>query len=277
MRQSTLRWTLLAILPGIGCSGQAPLRLPFQGLSSHSVHRFFPDLEERENAIRYGRWRALESAWTGGISADLDRRLEDSLLVAIHRLPSFPPDPTLCAPRFSREATRSFSAVLEADALEREVADALASTDASAAGTKTRIERSLAQYHRSRFALSEPDTASGDTSLGDLRTAKLLLEGDWLFAQSAEDLEVSSFREQRWKVKASVDRYDQEIESPPDSIEASWYARYAAALSQAHPLVTAALDRATRFRIDVFRALAPRDPASRRERLEAVERAYGLR
>src|SRR5450759_5449783 len=95
MRQLTRRWPLLSLLLGIGCSGQAPLRLPFQGLSSHSVHRFFPDLDGRENAIRYGRWRSLESAWNRGVSLELDRVLEQSLLTAIHRLPAFPPDAAL--------------------------------------------------------------------------------------------------------------------------------------------------------------------------------------
>ena len=277
MRQLKLRWTLPALLLGIGCSGQAPLRLPFQGLSSHAVHRFFPDLDGRENAIRYGRWRALESAWNHGISLELDRVLEQALLAAIHRLPAFPPDAALCAPRFAREAPRAFGAVLEADQLEREIADLLAATDASVSNTKARIERSLTGYRRSRFALSEPLPAPVDATLGDFRTARLLLEGDWLFAQSAEDLAVSSFREQRWKIKTSVDRYDREVETPPDSIEASWYTRYAPDFTEANPLVSAALDRATRFRIEVFQALTPPDALARRERLKAVEKRYGLR
>ena len=272
-----LRWTLLAVLLGIGCSGQGSLRLPFQGISSHSVHRFFPDLDERENAIRYARWRALESAWAHGIDDEGDRKLSGSLLATIHRLPAFPPDPALCAPRFSREAFLAFSAVLEADQLEREIGDALASTDSSAASTKSRIERSVTAYHRSRFALSENGSDSGDTTSGDRRTARLLLKGDWLFAQSAEDLVVSNFREQRWRVRASVDRYDREVETPLDTIQAAWYARSAPDFAQTHPLATAALDRATRFRIDVFRALASPEPAVRRRQLKAVEKDYGLR
>jgi hypothetical protein len=271
-----LRLALLPLLLGIGCSGQTSLRLPFQGLSSNSVHRFFPDLDARENAVRYGRWRALENAWVRGVSRELDGPLEQSLLATIHRLPDFPPDARLCAPRFSREAPRSFGAILEADNLERQVADALAATDASATNTRVRIERSLTAYRRGRYALSEPAPAAIDASLGSLKTAKLLLEGDWLFAQSAQDLAVSNFREQRWKIRASVDRYDREVEKPPDSIEASWYTRYAPDFTEAYPLVAAALDRSTRFRIDVFEALSSPDPGARRERLKAVEKRYGL-
>lgn len=277
MRASTLRLTLLPLLLGIGCSGQTSLRLPFQGLSSHSVHRFFPDLDGRENAIRYGRWRALENAWTRGVSRELDGALEDSVLAAIHRLPDFPPDARLCAPRFSREASRTFGAILEADRLESQVADALAATDALGIKTKVRIERSLTAYRRARYALSEPAPAGIDAGLANFRTARLLLEGDWLFAQSAEDLAVANFREQRWKVKASVSRYDREIEQPPDSIEASWYTRYAPAFTEAYPLVAAALDRATHFRIEVFEALSSPDAAARRAGVKSVEKRYGLR
>ncbi|MGH9442795.1 MAG: hypothetical protein ACRD16_11035 [Thermoanaerobaculia bacterium] len=283
MKELSLRLTVLPLVLGVlgvlgaGCSGQAPLRLPFQGLSSNSVHRFFPDLDGRENAIRYGRWRAFENAWTRGIRRELDGALEGSLLAAIHRLPDFPPDATLSAPRFSREAPRAFSAILQADRLEREVADALAATDASATNTKVRIERSLTAYRRARFALSEPGPAAADAMPGAFRTAKLLQEGDWLFARSAEDLAATSFREQRWKVKASVDRFDREIVALPDSPESFWYTRFAPTFTETYPLVASALDRATHFRIDVFRALTPAEPASRREGLKAVERAYGLR
>lgn len=277
MKGLTLRLALLPLLLAMGCSGQTSLRLPFQGLSSHSVHRFFPDLDRRENAVRYGRWRALENAWTGGVRKELDATLEDSLLHTIRRLPGFPPDARLCAPRFSREAPVAFGAILEADRLESETADALAATDSSGTNTKVRIERVLTAYRRSRHALSEPGSAAVDASLGDLRTAKLLLEGDWLFARSAEDLFASNFREQRWKVRASVDRYDREIEEPPDTIEASWYARFAPEFSGAYPLVAAALDRATRFRIDVFEALRSPSAPERRARLKTVESRYGLR
>jgi hypothetical protein len=277
MKELMLRLAVLPLLLGIGCSGQTSLRLPFQGISSNSVHRFFPDLDGRENAIRYGRWRALESAWTRGIRREIDGALEDSVLAAIHRLPNFPPDARLCAPRFSREASRAFGAIVEADRLEREVADALAATDALGIKTKVRIERSLTAYRRSRYALSEPAPAAVDANLGRFRTAKLLLEGDWLFAQSAEDLAVANFREQRWKVKASVDRYDREIEQPPDSIEASWYTRFAPAFTEAYPLVAAALDRATHFRIELFEALSSPDAAARRAGVKAAEKRYGLR
>lgn len=268
---------LLALLPAIGCSGQGSLRLPFQGLSSSAVHRFFPDLDGRENAIRYGRWRALESAWRRGIGREADPELAAAFLSTIHRLPAFPPDARLAAPRFSREAPRSFEALLQGDRLEREIADALASTDVSGSSTKARIETCFTAYRRSSSALSEPPAAEADSTPGDLHTARLLLEGDWLFAQSAEDLDAASFREQRWKVRASVERYDREIESPPDSIAAAWYARVAPEFSQAHSLVAAALDRVTRFRIEVFQALTPADEGSRLERLASVEKRYGLR
>ena len=53
-----------------GARGAALNDEPFRpkGRYNDSVHRFFPDLDSRLNAVRYARWRALEIAWISGIN-----------------------------------------------------------------------------------------------------------------------------------------------------------------------------------------------------------------
>lgn len=269
------RAALLPILLCAACSGTG-IHVPFSSVHAHAVHRFFPDLDRRENAIRYGRWNALESAWNDGVTPEVDRRLEAAFRETMRREPEFPPDPQLCAPRFAREAPGLFGALVDADRFERDVTDALAATDASPETTSSRVEKSLDRYRRSRLSLSAPSASAVDPRLGELSTARLLLEGDWLFAHAAEDLAASAFRDQRWKVKATIDRFDRAFESPSAPLQASWYRRYAPTFSASYPAAAELFDRATLFRIEIFEALSAPDAAARRDAVRAVGRRYGI-
>ncbi len=269
------RAALLPILLCAACSGTG-IHVPFASVHAHAVHRFFPDLDQRENAIRYGRWNALESAWNAGVTAETDRRMEFSLRETMRREPDFPPDPWLCAPRFAREASGLFWALVDADRFERDVTDALAATDASPETTSSRVEKSLDRYRRSRLALSAPAEKPVDPRLGQFSTARLLLEGDWLFAHAAEDLAASAFRDQRWKVRTTIDRFDKQFEAPSSPLQASWYRNYAPTFTASYPAAAELFDRATLFRIEIFEALATGDPASRHEAALAVGRRYGI-
>ena len=269
------RGLLLPVLLCAACSG-AGIRFPFSSLSGHAVHRFFPDLDRRENAVRYGRWNALESAWIHGVSPDIDRELSRHLLETIRRLPDFPPDPLLSAPRLAREAPVLFGALVEADRFERDVTDALAATDATPETISSRVERSLVRYRRSPFALEEPPPGAVDPRLGEYATARLLLEGDWLFAHAAEDLAASSWRDQRWKVRETVDRYDREIGSAERPLEISWYHAFAPTFTRDYPAAAELFDRATRYRVEIFQALLTAGPEERRGAAKAIERRFGL-
>ncbi len=269
------RAALLAVALCVACSG-AGIRFPFSNLHAHAVHRFFPDLDRRENAVRYGRWRALESAWVNGIAMDRDHAVASAFRETLRRLPDFPPDPQLCAPRVARESPELFGALVAADRFERDVADALATSDATPETTASRVEKSLARYRRSRFALAAPAPAEVDIRLGEFATARLLLEGDWLFAHAAEDLAGSTWRDQRWRVKTTVDRYDRDVDSPPASFDISWYRAFAPTFTKEYGPAAELCDRATRFRIEIFQALAAPDSSTRRSGVEAVTRRYGL-
>jgi hypothetical protein len=270
------RAALLSILVfGSACAGTG-IRFPFSSLHAHAVHRFFPDLEQRENAVRYARWNALESAWRHGVTAERDRATAAAFRETIHRLPDFPPDPRLGAPLVARDLPGVFGALVAAERFEIDVADALAASDATPETNSSRVEKALARYRRSRFALASPPSREMDARLGEYATARMLLEGDWLFAHAAEDLAGSTWRDQRWRVRATVDRYDRDVESPPASIEASWYRTFAPTFTKEYEPATELIDRATRFRIEVFAALGAADPAARRTAAEAVARRYGL-
>ena len=249
-----------------------------RGIYNNAVHRFFPDLDRRENAIRYGRWRALEVAWREGISGPVDRGFADELLLQMRRLPDFPPDPLLTAPSFAQEAPHAFNALRVADNLERQVADILAAGDATPALNRERIERALNAYRREPAALSPPAAAAPvSDALAELGTARLLLAGDWLFAQADEDLTTSDYGEQRWKIRGTVERFDRELSTAPGPLRTGWYEQFAPTFLREFPFVADTLDRATRFRVEIFTALAAPDAAERSRAVKAVERRYGLR
>lgn len=274
-----MRRAAAALVTALACAGctESGLRFPFSTLSGNAVHRFFPDLERRENAVRYGRWNALESSWIGGVNPDADRRLALDLRAAIRRLPGFPPDPRLAAPRLAREAPALFGALVESDRFERDVADALAASGSTPETAISRVEKALFRYRRSRFALEAPPPAGIDPRLGGFETARMLLEGDWLFAQAAEDLAASAWQDQRWKVRGSIETYDREIDSPPASIDVSWYRTFAPSFARDYAAAAELLDRATRFRIEIFEALSAADAGARRAAVDAVRKRYGLR
>jgi hypothetical protein len=247
------------------------------GFYNNAVHRFFPDLDRRQNAIRYGRWRALEVAWRNGISPALDRDFAETLRLQMQKLPDFPPDARLSAPRFAREAAPAFEALGAADELEKEVEDALAAGNASPVRDAERIEAALRRYNRQPRALSEPSaTLTSPARMSDLSSARLLLTGDWLFAQSAEDLAASDYGEQRWKVHATVERYDHEIVLPAPSVRTEWYRKYAPTFTSRHPRAAEVLDRVTRFRVEIFAALLSGVPDERARGVERVEARFGL-
>ena len=169
---------------GASGSSQEPYRP--RGRYNNSVHRFFPDLDSRFNAVRYGRWRALEIAWKVGINPELDTEFSAFLLKLLADPPRFPPEAELVAPRFAREAASVFHALHWGQVFETQVSDTLASFDAAAeltaeAGHKiaersrelaTEIRRD--QAARGEATASEPsqpstpaEAASADEAKGD--------------------------------------------------------------------------------------------------------------
>jgi hypothetical protein len=257
----------------------APLRDSFHApaIDNNAVHRYFPDLDQRANAIRYGRWRALEETWTRGVTEAVDLDLSSRLLRELRTLPDYPPDVVLAAPVFCRELPVTAGALAAAEVFEREVADSLAAPDSSPERTDRRLERALNRYRDSGVALIEPAAgAKLPAELGSLATARLLLAGDWLLAAAADDLSGSDYSDQRWKVKSTVDAYDARIENPPGSIETRWYGKFAPALARRSPAATEALDRATRFRVRVFGALRASSQEARRSGVTGVEKDFGL-
>ena len=68
---------LLLISAGAAAQPEEPFRP--KGSYNNSLHRFHPDLDARLNAVRYGRWRALQIAWRSGINQKLDREFSGYL------------------------------------------------------------------------------------------------------------------------------------------------------------------------------------------------------
>ncbi len=255
---------------------------PPKGAYNNSVHRFFPDLDARFNAVRYGRWRALQIAWTSGINQDLDQKFSTYLTGLVTDPPRFAPEADRVAPRLAREAGPLFRALRWGQGLEHQLEDVLASPDASSRLSQERLQRVLDLYRRERWALSEPDeeVPPGEArSLAPL-SARILLSGTRLFAVAAEDLVASDFGQQRWRVKRTVADFDHSYtaERPP---EESTYRVSAPTVAAAYPGITNTLDRLVRFRVEIFEALIPgsQTPQARRlrdERLRNVARRYGL-
>lgn len=246
-------------------------------IQNNAVHRYFPDLDQRANAIRYGRWRALEETWIRGASDAVDRDLGSRLLRELRTLPGYPPDAALAAPTFSRDLPVAAGALATADVFEREVADALAAPDSPPDKVDRRLARALDRYRESGLALVQSAAASQiPDGLGSLTTARLLLAGDWLLAAAAEDLSGPDYGAERWKVKSTVAEYDTRIENPPGSIETAWYGKFAPSLARRCPAATEILDRATRFRTCIFVALRGPTPQARRRGVAAVDSDFGL-
>jgi hypothetical protein len=256
---------------------------PFRpkGAYNNAVHRFHPDLDERLNAVRYGRWRALQIAWSSGINQALDQEFSEYLKKMLADPPRFAPEADRVAPGPAREAVPIFRALRWGQTLEQQFLDILASADASPTVTAARIEKALDLYQREPWALSEPSQEappSGILGLAPMST-RILASGTKLFVLAAEDLVTSDFAEQRWKVRKTVLDFDPS-QGPAEPAEA-FYSSAGPSVGAAYPLMSARLDRLIRFRVEVFDALVPggatREAAHiRDERLRAVARRYGL-
>ena len=278
-RVAVLCAVVVAVAPAT-TKGQEPL--PPRGRHKHAVHRFFPDLDSRLNAVRYGRWRAVEIAWTGGINPALDRAFSSYLLSLLAEPPRFPPEAELVSPRFAREATPVFRALRWGQVLEQQVGDVLASADATPEITAARLARALGVYRGERWALSEPETPAAPAEALALapQSARILLSGTRLFVLAAEAVAASDFGQQRWKVRDTIADFDSSL-ARDKALEEATYRVAAPTLAERHPEVAAHLDRLARFRAEVYGALVPGGATleARRDRdarLRAVARRYGL-
>jgi hypothetical protein len=257
---------------------------PFRprGRYNNSVHRFFPDLDSRFNAVRYGRWRALEIAWKIGINPALDTEFSAFLLELLSDPPRFPPEARLVAPRFAREAGSVFHALHWGQTFEQQVSDILASFDAAPELTAGRLERALSAYRGERWALSDPRENAPPSEALTLapRSARILLSGTRLFVLSAEGLAAADFGQQRWKVRDTIAEFDGNLprEMTP---EQATYRVSAPTVSERYPAIATTLDRLARFRTEVYGALVPggatlQTRKDRDARLRAVARRYGI-
>ena len=270
----------------LACGGLALDRadepFPPKGRYNNSAHRFFPDLEARLNAVRYGRWRAFEIAWLSGIDRRMDSQFSSYLLGLLASPPRFAPEADRVAPRFAREASPIFRALRWGQVLEQQFIDILASSDASPGLTSQRLSRSLDLYRRERWALVEPPTAASAESVLAAApvSARILSAGTRLFAFAAEDLAASDFGQQRWKVRTTVAEFDRSYaadRSPQDST----YRSIAPTILQRYPGYAEHLDRLARFRLETYGALLPGGETStaqhdRDARIAAVARRYGI-
>lgn len=263
-------------------SARAQEPLPPRGRYKHAVHRFFPDLDSRLNAVRYGRWRAVEIAWSVGINPRLDQEFSSYLLGLIARPPRFPPEAELVSPRFARDAAPVFRALRWGQVLEQQVGDALASADATPGLTASRLARLLGVYRGERWALAEPEHPAPPAEALALapQSARILLAGTRLFVVAAEAVVAADFGQQRWKVRDTIAEFDASL-SQNIALEEATYRVSAPTVAERHPEVAVHLDRLARFRAEVYGALVPggATPEARRDRdarLREVARRYGL-
>lgn len=278
-RVAVLCAVAIGVLPMVE-KAQEPLRP--RGAYNNSVHRFFPDLESRMNAVRYGRWRALEIAWTVGINPALDREFSAFLLNLLADPPRFPPEAEFVAPRFAREAATVFHPLHWGQVLEQQVGDILAAADSTPELTARRLEHAVDLYRLERWALSEPAEELPPPEALTLapRSARILLSGTRLFARAIEALAASDFGQQRWKVRDTIEEFDSSL-SREKPLEESTQRVSAPTVADRYPAAAAHLDRVTRFRLEVYGALVgggatPEARRERNDRLSRVARRYGL-
>jgi hypothetical protein len=280
MRWSGLLASALLLLPA-AASGQPEEPFRPKGSYNNSVHRFHPDLDARLNAVRYGRWRALQVAWQSGINPTLDREFSAYLRGVLSDPPRFAPEGDRVASRPARAASPIFRALRWGQTLEQQFLDILAAADASPTLTSARVDRVLQLHRRERYALSEPPepVAGADLSALAPESTGMFASGTRLFALAAADLVSGEFAEQRWRIRKTVAEFDpsQAAASPSDAL----YESAAPAVAAAYPAMAARLDRLARFRLEVFEALIPGgstpEAAGRRdENLRVLARRYGL-
>jgi hypothetical protein len=257
---------------------------PPKGAYTNSVHRYFPDLDARLNAVRYGRWRALEIAWISGIDNRLDRQFSSYLLALVADPPRYAPEADRVAPRFAREAPPVFRALRWGQTFEQQVIDVLASPDADSHLTSERLQRVFELYRREVWAPTEPPDERSPAELFAAApvSARILAAGTRLFALSAEDLAASDFGQQRWRVRKTVQEFDASYAAPEDAAAAqSAYRTVAPTIGARYPRIGETLDRLARFRIEVFAALLGGDDSldarrARAARLAEVARRWGV-
>jgi len=270
----------LLFLLAAGASGQPEEPFRPKGTYNNSVHRFHPDLEARLNVVRFERWRTLEVAWKSGLT-ERDREISDFALVLARNPPRFPPEADRVAPLLARDAVPIFRALRWGQALEQQLLDVLASSDAGERLSAARLERALIVYKRERWALSDPaEPHVGGASLETTAAWRVEMAGARLFARAAADLTTPDYAQQRWLVKQTIADFDRASEGDRPA-EKGTYAAAAPAAAAAFPGVTRALDRVEELRRDVLEALAPGGATlearrERAERLRAVARSYGL-
>ena len=104
----------------LAAAGTGQQEEPFRpkGGYNNSVHRFHPDLDSRLNAVRYGRWRALQIAWASGINERLDSEFAEYLRGQLAHPPRFSPEGDRVAPGPCRDAAPIFRALRWAQTFE---------------------------------------------------------------------------------------------------------------------------------------------------------------
>ena len=271
----------LLFLLAAGASGQPEEPFRPKGSYDNSVHRFHPDLDARLNAVRFARWRTLEIAWKSGVTGELDSEISAYALLLAKDPPRFPPEADRVAPLLARDAAPLFRALRWGQTLEQQLIDVLASPDAEARLSATRLDRSLLLYRRERWALSEtseavPAAASQETTAAQ----RVEMAGVMLFVRTAGDLMTPDFAQQRWRVKQTIADFDTGFANDLPA-ETATYMASAPAVAEAFPGVARALDRVEQLRRDLLEALRHGGTSvdARRQRAEAVRdvaRRYGL-
>ena len=271
----------LLFLLAAGASGQPEEPFRPKGAYNNSVHQFHPDLEARLNVVRFERWRTLEIAWESGLTDQADREISAFALLLAKHPPRFPPEADRVAPLLARDASPIFRALRWGQALEQQLLDVLASSDAGERQSAARLDRALLLYQRERWALSEPtEPAVAGPSLETTAAWRIEMAGARLFARAAADLTTPDYAQQRWLVKQTIADFDRASDGDRPA-EMGTDAASAPAAAEAFPGVTKALDRVEQLRRDVLEALAPGDATlearqKRAERLRGVARRYGL-
>src|SRR5712691_2887382 len=258
MKRLGYAWVPLLLFAAAVVSAQPEERFPPKGSWTNSVHRFFPDLDARLNAVRYGRWRAVEIAWVSGINSRRDQKFSSYLLGLLADPPRFAPEPERVAPRFAREALPVFRALRWGQVFERQALDVLAAPDASPRLNEERLGRIAALYRRERWALSEASESevAGEAMRAAPVSARILLAGTRLFVLAAEDLAASDFGQQRWRVKKTLEAYDF-APSAEVAPEASTFRISAPTVRSRFPEIAEQLDRIAQLRRELFGALVP--------------------
>ena len=159
----------------------------------------------------------------------------------------------------------------------------LASPDADPAVSTARLDRVFELYRREVWAPTEPSDVRPLDRLFEAapESARILSSGTRLFALAAEDLVLSDFGEQRWKVRRTVSDFDASYATAAVAPGDSAWRAVAPTFVSRYTRVAEVLDRLTRFRAEVFEALVGTgqtlaDRQDRARRLAEVARRWGI-